>query len=468
MKPRLVAVLAALLLLAAAPSAQAAGWQRVTTLDGTGIDQVGLVRSSDGVLHVAWHHRTGPNTEDLLHTAITPAGAIGATSPIQSGWTGFTNPALVIDPVTGGVRALWGGFRTTEQSDPQKEINTALSADGGAGWVLQPGQVVPDGAQAYASPVSASVSGGTVFQAWYGTLGTWVHAGLSPTSPNFDYQAPIGSYGNDPNIASDADGRTVMAWYSNANGHLGVLAQDVAADGSPVGSAATMPKTSDMQVGMLGRTPLVARAGGGFYVAYPTGYPTQNRVRVWRVGAPNAPLISRQAGNAEPVTLAAAPDGRLWLAWTDNSTGSPRVVVTRSNRKVTRFGALVSAGRAGKSEAAYRLDANAAPGGGLDLFGNFNDGTSSITATYHRRILPGLTLRAAPGKVRKGKVTEVRFTVVDAGEPVKGAVVRAAGKRGTTDSKGRVLLALTSRKAVKASAKHKGYVAAKKRLKVRR
>jgi hypothetical protein len=351
---------------------------------------------------------------------------------------------------------FWGGFRTTDTTDPQKEINTALSLDGGASWSLQPGQVNPDGAQAYASPISATVSGGTILQSWFGTLGTWVHAGLSPATPNFEYQAPLGSYGNDPNIASDAQGQTMLAWYSNATGHLGVLARGVAPDGSPIGSAATMPSTGNMQVGMLGRTPLVARAGGGFYIAYPTGYPTQSKVRVWRVGASSAPLIVKESGNAEPVALAAASDGRLWVAWSDNSSGAPRIVVARSNRKATRFGARVSAGRARKSEAAYRLDASAAPGGGLDLLGNFNDGTSSITATYHRRLLPGLSLSAS----RHGD--EVRFTVRDAGDPVKGAEVRVAGRSGTTNGKGRVVLTL--RKAATATATKHGYVKAKRRV----
>ena len=434
----------------------------MTVPDGTSIDQVGFARSADGVLHLAWHHRTGPNTEDLLHTPISASGKIGAATPIQSGWTGFSNPAVVNDPA-GGIRVFWGGYRTTESTDPQKEINTALSVDGGTSWALQPGQVNPDGAQAYASPISATVSGATIYQAWSGTLGTWVHAGLSPVTPNHDYQAPIGSYGNDPNLASDADGRTVMAWYSNANGHLGVLAQDVAADGSPVGSAATMPGTSDMQVGMIGRTPLAARAGGGFYTAYATGYPTQNRVRVWRVGASNAPVIAKLAGNADPVALAAAPDGRLWLAWTDTSSGAPRVLVARSNRKATRFGKAVTAGRAGKAQAAYRLDLSAAPGGGADVLGNFNDGVSSTSATYHRRVLPGLALAASPAKVRKGRTTTVRFTVRDAGDPVKGAKVKAGGASGTTDSKGRVELDLPG-KAVTATATHSGYTKAAKRL----
>ena len=271
--------------------------------------QVGLARTADGVLHVAWHHPTGPNTEDLLHTVISPAGKVGATTPVQSGWTGFTNPALVVDP--GGLRAFWGGFRSTDSSDPQNETNTALSADGGASWALQAGSVVPLGAQSYASNTAATVrADGSTLQAFAGTLGTWVHAGLSPATANHDYQAPLGSYGYDPNLATDAANRTVLAWYSSAAGHLGVQVQDVAADGSPVGAAATMPNTSDMQVGMLGRTPLVARKGGGLYVAYPTGYPTANRVRLWRVGAASAPLIGRVGDSNSPaVAVAAAADG---------------------------------------------------------------------------------------------------------------------------------------------------------------
>jgi uncharacterized membrane protein len=143
------------------------------------------------------------------------------------------------------------------------------------------------------------------------------------------------------------------------------------------------------------------------------------------------------------------------------------VLAARSNRGATRFGAAVPAGRAGKAEAAYRLDASSAPGGGLDLLGNFNDGTSSLSATYHRRILPGLALAANPAKLRKGKATDVRFTVRDAGAAVKGARVKAGGKSGTTDGKGRVTLTIKSKKAVGATATRSGYTKAKKRLKVR-
>jgi hypothetical protein len=462
-KARTAAAAAVLIAACAAPSANAAPWKRVTTPDGASTDQVGLARTGDGVLHLAWSHPTGPNTEDLLHTVISPTGKIGATNPIQSGWTGFTNAALVVDP--GGLRAFWGGFRTTDSNDPQRETNTALSPDGGASWALQPGQVNPDGAQSYASNAAATVrADGTTIQAFAGTLGTWVHAGLSPATPNWNY-TPGEQYGYDPNLATDANNRTVMAWYSSASGHLGVIAQDVNADGSPGAGPFTMPGTDEMQVGMLARTPLAARSGGGLYVAYPTGYPTADRIRVWRVGASNAPVVGRVASGSPAVAIAATGDTRVWVLWT-KGFGDPDVLARRSNKGATKFGAVVNAGHPKDAAQAYKLDASAA-GGALDVLGNFNIGTTTTAVTSYRRILPGLTLKASPGKVKRGEPTEVRFTVRDAGAPVKGAKVKADGKSGTTDAKGRVTLSISSRKPVTARATRSGYTAAKKRLAVR-
>jgi hypothetical protein len=458
MKIRSVIVAVLIAACGAAP-ASAAPWKRMTTPDGSSTDQVGLARTGDGVLHVVWHHRTGPNTEDLNHTVIARAGRIGATNPIQSGWTSITNTALVVAP--GGLRAFWGGLRTTESSDPQRETNTALSPDGGASWSLQPGQVNPSGAQSYASSHAATVRGdGSTLQAFAGTLGTWVHAGLTPATPNHNVMEGL-QYGNDPNLATDATDRTVMAWYSNATGRLGVLAQDVRADGSPVGGPATMPGTAAMNTGMLGRTPLVARRGGGLYVAYPT----PGGVRVWRMGASNAPVVAG-IDNSPAVAIAAAEDGRIWVLWT-KGFGDPDVLARRSNKGATRFGAIVNAGHPPDAMQAYRLDANVA-GSELDVLANFNIGTTSDAATSYRRLQPGLTLKASPSTLRKGERTEVRFTVSDAGDAVRGARVKVGAGSGTTDSRGRVTLSLRSSGAVKAQATRTGYTAATKLLEVRR
>jgi hypothetical protein len=422
---------------------------------------VAHARTADGVLHLVWSHPTGPNTEDLIHTVILRNGRLGATNPVQTGWTGFSNAALVLDP--GGLRAFWGGFRTTDPNDPQRETNTALSADGGVSWALQPGQINPDGAQSYASNTAATVrSDGSTLQAFAGTLGTWVHAGLSPATPNHDYQAPFGQYGYDPNLATDTGGRSVLAWYSSAAARAGVLAQFVASDGSPSGAALTMPGTGGMRIGMLGRTPLAA-LGPNPYIAYPT----PNQIRVWRVGAANAPAVGRVAGSGSPaVAIAPTADGRLWILWT-KGFGDPDVLARRTNVGARKFGAIVSAGHPRDAMQAYKVDGNAV-GGALDVLANFNIGTTSTAVTSHRRILPGLTLRARPGRVRRGEPTEVRFTVLDAGDPVQGARVTADGKSARTNGEGRVTLSINSRTPLSARATHAGYTPATKRLGVRR
>jgi hypothetical protein len=448
---RIVLAAAVLGALAAAPTAKAATWKQLTSAGGANIDQVALLRTADGVLHVVWHKKTGPLTEDLLHTAIAANGKVGATTPVQTGWTGFSNAGLTTMP-GGGMRVFWGGIRTTEPTETNQDENMAVSTDGGNSWALTIGSVVQPGTQAYGSSVSAATRpDGTPVITYAGTLGTWVHVGADATLPNFSYQPPLGNYGYDPNVASDASG-TMIAWYSNATGHLGPHAQGVNPDGSPIGSAQQMPGTANMNVGMLSRTPLVARPGGGFYVAYPTGYPTQNSIRVWKVGTAKTTQLDKTANNSL-AAISADASGRLWVAWKDGT----RVLASRSNKSATKWGAIVDAGQPKKAGSLYNLDASATPGGGADLFGNYGIGTNSTTSTFYARINPGLTLSA------KKSGSGYTFTVTDAGGPVKGAKVKGAGKSDTTDSQGHAQLKVSRKTKVTASAS--GYTSATIKLK---
>jgi hypothetical protein len=461
---RRLVLLAVTALLIGAHDADGAVWRQVTSTGGASTDQVDLVRTADGVLHVAWQRRSGPNSEDLHHTLIRANGQVGATTPIATGWANLENPALVRVP--GGIRAVFGGIRTLVFDEPNQELNTALSTDGGVTWGLTIGSIVPDDAQAYGSPVSAAVlPSGTVLQAWAGTLGTWVHAGLDPATPNFDFQGPLGPYGYDAGLAADTAGRGVLAWYSSAASLRGVITQSVSPNGAPLGSTMRMPGTEVMEVGMLGRTPVVARVGGGFYVGYAVGYPALNAVRVWRVGGTSTTLLARTAGNAT-ATVAAAPDGRLWAVWANTGAGSPRVFASRSNREGTIFGTAVDAGRPTGAMSVYRLDASATRGA-LDILGLASIGVEPTAATYHRRVLPGLTLRAGATRVRRGRTTAVTFTVLDAGAAVRGARVRVGPRSGTTNRRGRITLRLRGRgRSLAATASAPGYVGARLRLAV--
>ena len=229
-----------------------------------------------------------------------------------------------------------------------------------------------------------------------------------------------------------------MAWYSNANGHLGVLAQDVAADGSPVGSAATMPGTSDMQVGMLGRTPLAARAGGGFYVAYATGYPTQNRVRVWRVGASNAPIDRQARGQRRPGRARRgarrAPVARLDRHLQRRPAACSRPAPTRGPRASGRPSTPAAPARRRRRTGSTP---SAAPGGGVDVLGNFNDGVSSTSAHLPPPRAAGARAGGQPRQAAQGPHDRrCASRCATPAIPSRAPRSRRAAKSGTTDAQG--------------------------------
>ncbi|MBV9605439.1 MAG: hypothetical protein JO027_10040, partial [Solirubrobacterales bacterium] len=90
-----------LLALALAPAVARATvpghWDPVTAPTGANIDQVALVRTPDGLLHVVWHQ--DPPGSDvgtaLTHTVIGPTGKVGSAQTIASGWAGIGDAAVV-------------------------------------------------------------------------------------------------------------------------------------------------------------------------------------------------------------------------------------------------------------------------------------------------------------------------------------------------------------------------------------
>jgi hypothetical protein len=170
-------------------------------------------------------------------------------------------------------------------------------------------------------------------------------------------------------------------------------------------------------------------------VAVPSGLGTPDRTRLWRVGGGAPRTIGRGGGRHYAAAVIPTPDARLWVAWTEEPAGDARVVVRRSNPEVTRFGREIvldgpAPGRIydldGASQA-LRLDVVASAG-------------TTGTRPFHTQVLPPLELSVRPRRFRGGRTVPVRFTVTDVGVPVAGATVRAAGKQGTTNRRGRAVL----------------------------
>jgi hypothetical protein len=433
-----LAVLAFLCMATGAQAGKPGAWTRITEPNGKNIDEVGVVRTADGVLHVAWVEHLG-STETLWHQGIRPDGTpVAAKNPVVSGFDTVGIPDLVLGP-DGSLRVFFGGLGTA----PNNALNTATAPASGNPWTLQPGRAAQD-TSAYAGGVGAGATkDGTPVSAWGTTFGTRAHVGTDPAVADVTLQTPCCGYHADV-AAADAPDQAVVVWYSNATGANGLFAQAVSAAGA-VGQKQLLPGsvTGNDSLAPDGRVVAVARAGGGTYVGYGAGYPTYKTVNLWRFGSPR-PAVAIPADRAEDVGVAPGDDGRLWLLWHVRET----IYATRTNRAATRAGAVVAVKPPPGASTIWKLSGDGSLGP-LDLLASAS--TPGSLAAWHTQVLPRLQLAATGGKV-------LRFRVSDAGDPVAGAKVKVGGRTLTTDAAGVARVDLP-RGRLSATASAPGYAA---------
>jgi hypothetical protein len=464
----------ALLLPVSTAHAAATSWTQITPATEANIDEVSVARTADGTLHVVWTRPTPSPGNDLLETPIAPSGVVGTSVLVAPNWASFSNPAVVASS-SEGLDVFVGGIHSIAPNDPHVNLTQFSSTDGGLTWTLYPSDLTNTDS-AYASDASAALgAGGNPFVTWGSSACLCVHLGLTPSTPNADFQGGLGDFGYEPGIAVDrTSGQMVVAWYSNATGHTGIYVDGIdQSTGGPAGAPVLMPGTSDILAGPYsGRTPIAARAGGGLYVAYSNGYPSHTQLLLWRVGASASTLLEQSSAEVNSVGVAADPSGRLWVFWstTPSDTDTPIVFARRSNPSVTAWGATVTVKPPAGASTSWNLVGDG-QAGRLDLLGSFSLGTSSTAATWATQVLPGLTLSASPTQLHTGgkHTSAVTFTVTDAGQPVTGAFVHAGNAHGSTNLKGKVVLKLgpfRHRTSVVASVRDNGYVGASLRLTV--
>jgi hypothetical protein len=165
-----------------------------------------------------------------------------------------------------------------------------------------------------------------------------------------------------------------------------VYAQEVALNGLPSGNAVPMPGTSGTRAAMTGRTPVASRVGGKVFVAYAAGAGATRRILLWSVGSGTSRPIARASGPSV-ATVATAPDGSIWVAWTTRAGGRDRVMARKSDAKGTSFGAIVDAGRPSTGQVARTLDISPI-GNELDVLAGYTKAGSSRMTTYHSRVSP--------------------------------------------------------------------------------
>jgi hypothetical protein len=183
--------------------------------------------------------------------------------------------------------------------------------------------------------------------------------------------------------------------------------------------------------------------------------------------------VAAKQSDVSSVDLSAGPAGKLWATWIDSSSGDETIEAARSNPAKSVFGSIGS------------IPSSNAKGGGstfnvsgegslnsLDVVVNASmPGDSGETALYHSEIRPELTVVASKSTVSAKKGGSVTITVKDAGTAVKGAKVTYAGKKYTTNSKGKVVLKVKKGSKVgkkSISVKATGYEPTRLKLRVKK
>ncbi|HEY6891278.1 MAG TPA: hypothetical protein VI300_25965, partial [Solirubrobacter sp.] len=216
------AALAAALCLPGVAHATSPGhWDPVTTPGASNTDEVGLLRTPDNRLHVAWRRQPDATSYELDHTVVAPDGAVGAAQVIASGWAGIGSPALA-RTAAGQLELVTAAQHSIDAGDPIQNVAHFTSFDGGGSWVPTPSDVATGAG--FADPMSAlvGIDGATPFFAWATSAGLFVHRGTDPAVPAANLQG-AGCCAYEPTLAADASaGRLGVAWYSNAGGQEGV------------------------------------------------------------------------------------------------------------------------------------------------------------------------------------------------------------------------------------------------------
>ena len=182
---------------------------------------------------------------------------------------------------------------------------------------------------------------------------------------------------------------------------------------------------------------MVARNGGGVYVAYKLGYPDVTGIRIMNV-ATGATLDVPGSAGASRISLSAGTGGRLWIAWTAGGV----VKTSHTNTAVTAVGAVGNQGAPAGSQAIWKVTANSAAFSpeladeNVDLVATSGSADGQVNV-WHTQALRTLGIQAQARVARNGTINVV---VTDAGDPVAGVRVKIAGDTATTDAQGRARL----------------------------
>ncbi len=424
-----------------AMAATPGNWQSLGTTPSTMTPVVFETPSHDA--YVLWTKGLGPNSFTYDVAEVSPMGDLlaGPTSIFGPHYWGSLSVQPTIVGQGGAPLVVFDGARSTSPADPYSKSCIVGALGPGLPWALQPWSL----SASCVNPVGAASvdNSGQLSAAWPGGWptghGILYHMGQSPGIPaaSPDQHIALGGPAVAGHVAMATDragnGHTYVAWAqtgSSGAAQDGYYAKDLTANGPVVrvpGSGSRSANISPFAVPAMANS----LSHPGVFVAYCSNAPSCN-VELWKLGSAKALTVPGSSGAAD-TAVSAGPDGRIWVAWYNESKNT--VSLVRTNKSVTLFGPVTTLATPCAEHGLIGLG----PGqwGRSDIALQCVDQQLKIEDLFTQAIVP-LALGPSHVTVVAGKAKQVVFRVTDAGDPVAGATVKVGTHLARTNAGGTV------------------------------
>jgi hypothetical protein len=325
-------------------------------------------------------------------------------------------------------------------------VFTATSPDG-TSWPLVNGSLSQ--ATAGVGNLAATVGSDRTTPVAVFAAGRLFHVGVDPNCPASSADGTItptaGSAQSNPAAVTDSTtGAVYVAWFQSFEKQAYWVEQILPTQGAPMEAPSSATNITPFENNQPDDpVALAARIGGGVYMAYCVANSREpcDHIDLWKVGSSRVMVVpgSRHVTGAR-VALAADTLGNMSVAWFDSAHGVNVIHSVRTNPAVTAWGVVRSTSLPSHTSEVDNLQAEGSSAR-LDLLVTDLLSTPGLPiGLFHTQVLPGLSQKANPAAFSSQKPKSVTFTVTDAGQPIRGAVVRCLGKRGSTNRAGKVKL----------------------------
>jgi hypothetical protein len=310
-------------------------WTQVTS-KLTNIDDIGLARGKDGVLHVLWTSGSTGHRQ-VADTPVSATGVVGKPVTIRSHIFSATNPDATA--TSAGLAVFWNAVQSNSPDSQVGTFEATRPSRGGAWKVVS----VTPATFSWGDFVSASAGpSGTAWTDFGNSNGIVVHhLGHAPVQLQYPtccvYSEGVG--------VDSKTGTTWVTYLSVIPHHMGIFTQKVTATGQRSGSPILLP-TSNRGGGPLPINQRITATGlgakrAGVYTTFLTGSPNTKAVNLIKLGSGHPVNIAKFTATIDDTggsTLAVDPFGRVWVSWFRTINDRSALWVRRAKAGAGNFG----------------------------------------------------------------------------------------------------------------------------------